>query len=170
MTGTVFLTVGKTRATHPQNRLPSMGGETLMNWQEIREMEAAGFQLGAHTLTHPDLTAMTVNRAIHEVYGSKAIIEEALGEPVKTFAYPYGYHNQQIRNIADRFFESACSARLGLVSHRSDPYALERIDTYYLRTDRLFKLVTSGVFPWYTRLRGLLRRARYLIVQKKGMM
>ena len=91
---------------------------------------------------------------------SKAIIEDALGAPVACFAYPYGRFDDRSREIAQENFACACSDRLGLVAVNSDPYALERVDAYYIRSELLFGLLLKRTFPWYIWVRSVLRRTR----------
>lgn len=88
MSATVFLTVGRERSLNTTGRLPSLNGRKMLTWREIREMHDRGIQFGAHTLIHPDLTRLPVERVLIEVADSKAIIENALGSEVACFAYP----------------------------------------------------------------------------------
>jgi peptidoglycan/xylan/chitin deacetylase (PgdA/CDA1 family) len=157
---TVFLTVGERPVTTAEARLPSSPGRLMLNWGQIREMQRYGIAFGAHTLTHPNLTRLAPDLAEAEIRTSQAVIADALGVAVPTFAYPFGYYDERTRDIVGRYFVCACSVRLGLVSSASDPYALERVDTHYLRTDRLFALMTSQWFPWYVRARAIPRRIR----------
>jgi len=157
---TVFLTVGRHRTTEADARLPSMEGRTMLAWREIREMQAAGIEFGAHTLTHPDLTRLPPDRVGTEMRESKAVIEDALGAPVRSFCYPYGRHDDCSRAVARELFACACSDRLGFATARSDPHAIERVDAYYLRTDRQFGLIPTRLFPWYIRVRAAPRRMR----------
>jgi peptidoglycan/xylan/chitin deacetylase (PgdA/CDA1 family) len=166
MCATVFLTVGKTGAAESANRLPSLGGRSMLNWDEIKEMRNFGFSFGAHTLTHPDLTRLSVDRVEAEICRSKTIIEDAVGLPVACFAYPYGRYDQRSRDIVQQHFVCACSDKLGLTTRDSDLYALERVDAYYLRTDRLFDLMLTKMFPWYIAARSVPRRIRRAIQSK----
>ena len=156
---TVFLAVGR-GGTGAGDRLPSMNGRAMLSWGEIRAMHRAGITFGAHTLTHPDLTRLPLHRAQEEIWESKARIEDALGAPVTTFAYPFGAADREIRRAVAERFECACSDRLGLVSSRSDPFALERVDACYLRTVGLVEMVFTERFAWYLRARSLPRRVR----------
>jgi peptidoglycan/xylan/chitin deacetylase (PgdA/CDA1 family) len=160
MSATVFLTVGERGAAGPAGRLPSLHGRSMLTWRQIREMHRSGIAFGAHTLTHPDLTRLPFDRIEAEVRGSQAIVEGALGAPVTCFAYPYGRHDHRSREIVRQHFACACSDRLGLVIAGSDLYALERVDTYYLRSDRLFDVMLTKLFPWYIRGRSIPRRLR----------
>jgi peptidoglycan/xylan/chitin deacetylase (PgdA/CDA1 family) len=165
---TVFLTVGDRPATTPRTRLPSSPGRTMLTWGQIREMQRHGIAFGAHTLTHPNLTRLPADRAEAEICTSQAAIAHALGVSVPTFAYPFGYYNERIRDIVSRYFTCACSVRLGLVSAASDVYALERVDTHYLRTEQLFALMVSPWFPWYVQARAIPRRIRRGLAWRMG--
>ena len=55
-TATAFLTTGSGERTDDGDRLPSLFGGEMLSWGEIRIMNDAGIDFGAHTLTHPDLT------------------------------------------------------------------------------------------------------------------
>lgn len=157
---TVFLTTGETATQTEALRLPSLCGRFMLSWGEIKEMHRWGIQFGAHTLTHPDLTQLPLNRIEIEVFESKAIIENALGVPVSCFAYPYGRYNNYVREIIRHRFACACSDKLGLIDQESDPYALERVDAYYLRGPRSFQILPTRLFPWYIRARNVPRRMR----------
>jgi peptidoglycan/xylan/chitin deacetylase (PgdA/CDA1 family) len=160
MTATVFLATGKDRT----DRLPSMEGRPMLSWDEIGEMHRGGITFGAHTLTHPDLTRLHLNQIEAEIIGSKERIEEALGTPVDTFAYPFGRYDERCREFVSHHFRCACSDRLGLCRPDSDPYAMERVDAYYLRSPRLFQTMLSRWFSVYVRLRSWPRRVRRVVL------
>jgi peptidoglycan/xylan/chitin deacetylase (PgdA/CDA1 family) len=79
MCATIFLTVGEAPSAESAGRLLSLSGRSMLSWREIREMSKIGIQFGAHTLTHPDLTRLPVDRVATEICRSKAVIEDALG-------------------------------------------------------------------------------------------
>jgi peptidoglycan/xylan/chitin deacetylase (PgdA/CDA1 family) len=163
LSATVFLTVGEKEVTNPAYRLPSLNRRSMLSWTEIQEMTRWGIIFGAHTLNHPDLTRIPRERMEAEIRDSKEIIENTLGTPVSSFAYPYGRYNKSIQDLVQRHFACACSDKLGLMSVDSDPYALERVDAYYLRTDKLFDLIWTRAFPSYIEVRGIFRRIRRAI-------
>ena len=160
MSATVFLTVGESTIIRSTDCLPSLNGRSMLSWAEIHEMKRWGIEFGAHTCTHQDLTRISIDRMKKEIYVSKMIIEDALGESIPCFAYPYGRYNRPIRDIVQKYFLCACSDKLGLINKTSDLYALERVDAYYLRTERLFQIMSTGIFPWYILARSILRRIR----------
>ena len=160
MTATVFLTVGDPHKSGPDDRLAPLGGREMLGWGEIKVMRDAGIDFGAHTLTHPDLTALGTAEIEREVCGSKEVIEGILGSRVSSFAYPYGKYDGRSLEIAGHNFACACSDELGLLTKESRLYALERVDAYYLRSAKLFDLMLTKTFPLYILLRNIPRKIR----------
>lgn len=157
---TIFLAVGENGNQTPLERLPSMCERSMLSWREIEEMHKCGITFGAHTLTHPDLTRLPLAELNSQVYESKAVIEDTLGSEVTCFAYPYGRYDKRCRDVVSRHFVCACSDKLALVHRGSDVLAIERIDVWYLRSERLFNLISARSFPWYVRARNIPRRIR----------
>jgi peptidoglycan/xylan/chitin deacetylase (PgdA/CDA1 family) len=62
----------------------------FMSWDQIRELRRLGHAVGAHTHTHPKLSALDPGEQRRELERSKRELEERLGEPVDLLAYPYG--------------------------------------------------------------------------------
>jgi peptidoglycan/xylan/chitin deacetylase (PgdA/CDA1 family) len=165
MTATVFLTVG--RRGDAGERLPALEGRAMLAWSEIREMQRAGFAIGAHTRTHRDLTRLAASEIDDEMRGSKQAIEDRLGTAVSCFAYPFGRHDVRSRALARALFGCACSDALGLVTRRSDPWALERVETFYLRGDRRFAIALTRWLPPYLRLLDGPRRLRRSLARRR---
>lgn len=157
---TVFLTVGAEGSAGRAVRLPSLSGRPMLSWREIREMQKNGIDFGAHTLTHPSLPRLPADRAEVEISKSKTIIQDQLGASVQSFAYPFGDYDAQSLEIVRRYFDCACSADLGFITRRSPIYALERLDAYYVRSNRLMNLMQSRIFNPYIRARCVLRGVR----------
>lgn len=61
-----------------------------LDWDELREMQAAGIEVGGHTVTHPSLGRVDEKQAREEVFGCMASLTENLGERPRTFCYPNG--------------------------------------------------------------------------------
>ena len=162
MSATVFVTTGERKAGSPSSRLPMLEGRTMLSWSELAEMAEAGFSIGAHTLTHPDLTRLSYERASHEMKESRDRLADKLGVAVRSFAYPYGAYHHGVRAIAEELFDVACSDRLGWASTGSDLFALERIETYYLRRQKQFDLLASPSIHGYLALRNGPRTLRRL--------
>ncbi|HEV8164489.1 MAG TPA: polysaccharide deacetylase family protein, partial [Actinomycetota bacterium] len=67
-----------------------LGRPGYMTRSQLREMAAAGVTVGAHSRTHADLRACGDAELEREVQGSRDDLEELLGTPVTSFAYPAG--------------------------------------------------------------------------------
>lgn len=67
-----------------------IGTDGYMNVEQVLEMYNAGWEVGSHSLNHYDLTKIGADTARAEVIKSREVLEETLGVPVLTFAYPFG--------------------------------------------------------------------------------
>lgn len=112
----------------------------LLSWEALRELVSLGWEVGAHSRTHPDLTALGDDALADEILGGKARLEDQLGREVKVFAYPYGSEDQRVRARVAAVHTAACTTRMGIARRSGDRYALERLDMWYFSrptTDRL---------------------------------
>lgn len=98
----------------------------LLNVDQILYWSALGFEFGAHTQTHPDLTTLAQNEAEREIAGSKQDLERALGTRVFSFVYPYGIYNETIRTLVRANFLLALTIKEGLNDRNTDPCDLRR--------------------------------------------
>ncbi len=73
-------------------------GLPLLTDEELRSL-AAKHEVGAHTLTHPRLTRITVERAHEEIAGSKAAVERRTNKPCTMFCYPKGDWSPAVANL-----------------------------------------------------------------------
>jgi peptidoglycan/xylan/chitin deacetylase (PgdA/CDA1 family) len=62
----------------------------VLNADELRELAAAGWELGGHTASHADLAALDYDGCVREIKGSSVALEQILEAPIETFAYPFG--------------------------------------------------------------------------------
>jgi peptidoglycan/xylan/chitin deacetylase (PgdA/CDA1 family) len=63
---------------------------TFLGAEDLRQMEREGFEIGAHTHTHPLMGTLPEETVEEEFVLSKRLIEQELGHPLSSFAYPYG--------------------------------------------------------------------------------
>ena len=118
--------------------------ERILNWDEILEMEKNGISFGAHTVTHPILTRVSLEQAKIEISQSRKDIEQRLGHKVNTFAYPNGLHNSQIIEIV-REGGFTCAVTVlpeRLIKAGDNVFALNRINPANNR--HYFKAIFSG--------------------------
>jgi peptidoglycan/xylan/chitin deacetylase (PgdA/CDA1 family) len=100
-----------------------------MTPEEVRKISADGLvTIGAHTITHPLLSALDAAGCDCEIKGSKLACEALIGRPVEGFAYPYGDFDAKARAaVRTAGFVFACSTRYGPATTSSDVFALPRI-------------------------------------------
>jgi peptidoglycan/xylan/chitin deacetylase (PgdA/CDA1 family) len=156
---TVFLVAGHCGGYNDWDGQPAgIPHLPLLDWQQVQEMDQAGIDFGAHTVSHARLDKLSMEKVRQEILDSRQIITDKLGHAVNSFAYPYGRYDQQVKGLVRETFLTACSARLGLVSSESDPYELKRIEVLYLQPWFLFKGLDQSWFPLYISFRRRLRQ------------
>ncbi|WP_448208695.1 polysaccharide deacetylase family protein [Azospirillum sp. sgz302134] len=108
--------------------------QLMMSWDMLGDMVRSGLvEIGAHTLTHPALSCLSEEEVAREMAGSRAILAERVGRPVKHFAYPFGGSREagpREFEIARRVgFTTAVTTRHGTLhpEHHSHLTALPRV-------------------------------------------
>ena len=119
---TVFVVsgwLGKSHRSAPWTRVVSA--------EELRALHLLGVEIGAHSVTHPDLSRVGYAEALAELEQSKRDLEAVIGAPVEVAAYPYGRAGADtVRAASDAGFRAACAA-MGLGSWDT-PHHLPRQD------------------------------------------
>lgn len=84
-------------------------------------------EIGAHTMTHPVLSHLSVANQQAEIQNSKLLLEELLGRPVRSFSYPHGHPSAEtMRIVRDSGFHCACTSFNDVVWRGSDRFHLPR--------------------------------------------
>ena len=105
----------------------------MLTWAQVRELAAAGWTIGAHTVSHPNVALAAPAEAEAEIAGSRDAIAAVVGGPVAHFAYPnaggaHRYFDDATAALLRRLgFRAALTSRPGALGAGSDPYALPRI-------------------------------------------
>ncbi len=121
-----------------------------MSWDQLGGLADAGWEVGSHTRTHPHLTTLDDEALRSELAESRATVEQRLGRPCPTLAYPYGDHDERVVAAAGAAGYSAAGtlpARLP----RPRPLAWPRIGVYHGDDERRFRMKVSRTMR---RLRG----------------
>lgn len=130
---------------HPDAAVP------LVNETQLRELAADPLiTIGAHTMTHPRLTAIPAEAAEAEIADSKAAIEAIIGEPVIDFAFPHGAWNDRLCDFA----HAAGLSRLALLHgpRRKGVMPRRRMEPDAWSAE--FRLTVDGAYAWRHRLRA----------------
>lgn len=152
--------VGKTNDWPGQG--PSIPRLPLLDWPALRELAAAGFEIGSHTFTHPRLDRAPADRLEYEIAGSRRALEDGIGAPVTTLAYPFGAHHPASVALARAHYQAACTTRMATARASHDRHRLPRLDVYYLREPRRFARFGTPLGRAYLIARALGRAARAL--------
>jgi peptidoglycan/xylan/chitin deacetylase (PgdA/CDA1 family) len=80
-----------------------LGAKGYLSAPQLKEMLAAGWEIGSHSMTHADLTAIPSSQLRDEILGSRLRLETELEIPIHSFAYPYGSVNPQVAGKVSRY-------------------------------------------------------------------
>ncbi len=158
MTATLYLTTGSIGGTSTWLTREGEAGRPLLTWDQIRDVIAAGIEIGAHTQTHPQLDVLPAHVAEREITVPRQVIAAHTGITTESFAYPFGYFSAANRRAVQAAgYTSACAVRYAMSGTTDDPFALSRlIVTADTTRDQFAALLTT---PTPLRAR-VLERAR----------
>jgi peptidoglycan/xylan/chitin deacetylase (PgdA/CDA1 family) len=147
MKATVYVVSGETHnrwdvehPTHPDVRVP------LLSADEIRALDASGHvEIGGHTLSHAKLDELDAEAQAKEIRENKRALEDILGHPMLSFAYPFGYLNESAKTQAQEAgYAYAVATDSGPRAMHQDRFQIRRI-AVFPRTD---------VFGLWRKIRG----------------
>lgn len=175
---TLFLTTGYVgRDNHWPSQPASAPRLPMLGWDGVESLHAAGWQIEAHSVTHPDLRTLSPDALAEELDSPKREIEQRLGRLPRSFAYPYGLLDERVVEAVGQRYECAVTTRMASLpaapndsristtesETESDMLRIPRLDAYYLRQAAVQKLPGGfGGTPFRAlmALRGALRRLR----------
>ncbi len=112
------------RTAHPDCR--------PMNWDQLREMQRCGMEIGSHGVDHLMLAKLPPDRMRREILESKQTLERELGVPAKVLSYPVGgphaFDGAVEDTVREAGYRLACSYIAGTSTTRADArYSLRRV-------------------------------------------
>jgi peptidoglycan/xylan/chitin deacetylase (PgdA/CDA1 family) len=147
----LFVPIGylDTRRPLPHDEFLARRGivNPTLDWGELAETERAGVRIESHGIGHRPLADLDVDEAAREVTLSKLRLEDALGRPIRAFAYVKGseahYRPVHLSLLRQAGYDLAFTSISGANGAHSDPFQLHRynVEPYPART---FELVLSG--------------------------
>ena len=109
-------------------RMPGEAEQPMMSWDDVRSAAAAGVEIGSHSATHRELDVIPAADLADELVVSRQRLSDQLGAPVRSFAYPHGYHSRSIiRRTRQAGYDSACSVKDRWSHEHDDRFALSRL-------------------------------------------
>lgn len=102
--------------------------DRIMSAGQLRELIAAGHEVGSHSMTHPILTCVERSDLSDELLQSKNRLEAMIATPVTTFCYPNGDFNEDVlAGVRGAGYTAALSTRQGINAKDTPPHTLNRV-------------------------------------------
>lgn len=113
-----------------------------LSWGELRRLGDAGWEVGSHTCSHPFLSRLDQAELERELGESRRRVEQELGRPCRSLAYPYGDHDERVvRAAAAAGYQAGCIVPRRLT--RPAPLAWPRIGVYHGNGQLAFRAKVS---------------------------
>ncbi len=129
----------------------------MMTSAQVRALAQSGMAVGAHTVTHPILAGIPLERAREEISADRARLEEITGAPVRLFAYPNGtplrdYRPEHAALARELGFEGAVSTARGAARPGDDVFQIPRFTPWDSANWRFgLRLATKRLSSTYAR-------------------
>jgi peptidoglycan/xylan/chitin deacetylase (PgdA/CDA1 family) len=128
MKGVVFVLGNRKVQTNYWDQRNGIPHARLMTTEEIRRLRSSGFEIGSHSMNHPNLASICEDHAWREIADSRSVLETIFDCPVETFSYPYGLSTPRTRQmVADAGYSHACGVYTGPPSLDTSPYDIRRM-------------------------------------------
>jgi peptidoglycan/xylan/chitin deacetylase (PgdA/CDA1 family) len=130
-----------------------LGAPGYLNSTQVRDLDAQGFQIGCHSMTHPYLTDLQEPELKREVVDAKLQIENIVGHPIEHFSCPGGRYDRRTLQMARQAgFTTVANSRFYANSSRTSPYELGRVAMLRDLTIEEFGATCHGRGLWKKRL------------------
>jgi len=97
-------------------------------WDQLREMAAAGMEIGCHSRNHPELSSKSVDYLVWQALGCKESIELELGFHPRFISYPSGLYDQRTIDVFhSAHYWGGLTSHQGNVQSSSHPFELVRL-------------------------------------------
>jgi peptidoglycan/xylan/chitin deacetylase (PgdA/CDA1 family) len=136
LAATVFIVTGRVGRDNRwgDREAPGIPSLPLLSWDDLGKMVERGVSLGAHTRTHPHLTAVSPGELDAELAEPALEMERRLGQRPAGFAYPYGSVDARVASAVAASYRWACTTELSPLAVGDGVHRLPRIDAWYLRS------------------------------------
>ena len=105
-----------------------LGKRGYMSHAQVRELHAAGFEIGCHSLSHPYLTDIDDDQLHEETQVAKDKLEQIAGVRVDHFSCPGGRWDARVQHaVKQAAFRTMATSRSGVNFSTTDPFALARV-------------------------------------------
>ncbi len=106
-----------------------VNGADMISTDQVKELIQEGWEIGSHSKTHPHLPAISEELLPAEIRLSKLNLEEKLGVPINSFAYPFGEINDNIIRLTSSYgYKSAVGLGESVKHSTNSIFYLSRIE------------------------------------------
>ncbi len=133
-TATLYVTTGWVTGGRPDGGRPDGGRphggrpHGTMSWSQVEAASQAGVEIGAHSVTHPELDQLPAAGLRRELRDGKSLLEDRLGAEVTGLSYPFGYSNRAVREAAAAAgYRYACAVANRVAALDDDRLAIPRL-------------------------------------------
>ena len=139
----------------PQNG--AVGRFEMMDQDDLFDLHEANVILDAHTASHPDVRNLSIDDLSEQCQRSDEFVYQITGRYPSHFAYPFGYHNRQVRELLAKRYATAVTTELAMLDQTFDRSAIPRIDSYFLQSTWMIDNLESLAAKYWLRLRSSIR-------------
>jgi peptidoglycan/xylan/chitin deacetylase (PgdA/CDA1 family) len=150
-TATIFLATDRI-----QDKSVQIEGVDYLTWRDVRELDAGGIRFGSHTVTHPDLRSLGPEQLDYELGYSKEVIEQKLGRPATSFAYPFAFPEEDkgftrflVDVLENHGFENGVSTIIGRAKLSDNRFFLPRLPVNSWDDPEFLCAKVEGGYDWF---------------------
>lgn len=122
--------------------------EDLLSAQEIQFL-SENFEIGGHTLHHPNLTQVPLDRAVENIRAGRDMLERIVKKKLQSFAYPYGAYTAPIQKaVLNLGFRVARTTKRFSIEASREYDALPTTVQVYTHLSDVIRLPRYGTIQW----------------------
>ncbi len=133
--------------------------ETVINKQQVANLNNGEFEVSSHTVSHPALTDIDEDRLMYELLNSKRELERMIGCKVLAISYPYGAYDKRVCEAAKKAgYELGFTTEPCILNNCTDNLQIGRFAVSTRDSLMKFKLKISGAYQVTKYLRTMKRK------------
>ena len=120
----------------------SIGRKGYLSWNQLRDMQKRGIEIGSHTANHQPLTSLDREKQAEEMKRSKLLMEWNGLKTIYSFSYPNGAYDEGMPELLqENEYLNAVTGDGGINTFKTNPYLLQRTNISHPRLGLMeFKL------------------------------
>lgn len=120
--------------------IDTIGEEKYASWQDLDRLAGNGWEIGAHSISHPYLSELSTGDKIREIVGSKGMLEDR-GFEVKTFTMPYSEADEESWRYVFEHYEKSRTEGTEHLNYR--PFIAHYLNSFMVKADTTIEEVKT---------------------------